>query len=132
MHIGFGAACPSLKATDDPFHVAVDNGYLLVESDARDGRRCVGSDSRQLEKFCGSTGQLSIPFGDELLCRPVRHARAPVIAEPAPKREDFVLMRLRQRTNGWKPLKEFAKALDHDGYTRLLQHDLRDPDGVWI
>jgi hypothetical protein len=62
----------------------------------------------------------------------VDHARAAVIAQTAPLGEDILLGGECQCDHRGKADEKRLEAVDDYGNARLLEHDLRDPDRVWI
>ena len=57
---------------------------------------------------------------------------APIIAQPFPDSEDFLLISFRQIAQGRKRMKETLEVRDDSRNLGLLQHDLADPDAIRI
>ncbi len=113
-------------------HVAVDHGRRLAKRDARHRRRRVGAHARQRQQaLCGSRHRarklMRHHFG-----RAMQHPRPPVIAQPAPQRQHLRFARSSQRLHRRKCRQEKPVVLQHRRHPRLLQHDLRYPDAIWI
>jgi hypothetical protein len=62
----------------------------------------------------------------------MQHASTPVIAKAAPLGQNLRLPGRRQRLNRREIAQKGLITLFHDGYPRLLQHDLGNPDFVRI
>src|SRR6202790_1169685 len=71
-------------------------------------------------------------FCDDFLRSALQIATAAVITETRPKTQHFLLRRLRQRSHVRKSFEEPLVLRKHGGNTRLLQHDLRQPDAIGI
>ncbi len=78
-----------------PLHIAVDHRDWFAERDAGDSGGGVLADARQPAQCFGGLGQHPPMLGSDHPRCPVQHARAPVVAQPAPQREHFRLLRIR-------------------------------------
>ena len=57
-------------------------------------------------------------------------ARSSIVAQSSPKTEYLVQASFRENTHRRTPIHEAFKKRDYRSYSRLLKHDLRNPDRV--
>ena len=100
--------------------------------DAGDGSRGVGTDAGQLAQFGSRSRQVALGVAGHKLRGFLQHASAAIVAQPAPQAQHHLLRSQSQRAEGGESLKKLLVALNDHGHTRLLQHDLRNPDGIGI
>ena len=116
----------------DADHIAVDGRLRLSERDRSDRSGRILSDSRKLSELSGILGKLSAVLLHDQTCSFLKIAGTAVVAKPFPKLEKLILRTGRKTFDigerGKKALVISADCL----YTRLLQHDLRDPYPVRI
>src|ERR1700744_1805217 len=115
-----------------PFHVAIDYGDALPESDAGYSGTSVFADARQRAQLRCCTRQHTGALARKKLCGLVQHPCTPVITQARPAREHLRLRRKGQRKHGRKlPQKAFI-VLNDCADPRLLQHHLGEPGPVRI
>ena len=66
------------------------------------------------------------------LCSAMEHACPAVVPEAAPDSQNVRLISIGKRADCRKSCNELLVMLQHRIHSRLLEHDLRDPDAVWI
>ena len=69
-------------------------------------------------------------FTNKHLRRAFEIARAAVIAEPLPELHEGIVIAASEVGNAGQGIEEAEIVAAHDGGTRLLEHDLRDPDVI--
>jgi len=110
----------------DTCDVRVDGQHRPAEGEARDGSRRVGPDSGKLRQVIRPAAVGDPPGG------PVQADCAPVVAEALPGLDD-VGQRSSGQSVGGRPAGEPCTVTGDDPINlRLLEHHLRDQDGVWI
>jgi hypothetical protein len=62
----------------------------------------------------------------------MEHARAAIVSEPAPDGQHVIFRRGGQSLHRGETAEEAIVVVEDRSYPRLLQHDLRDPDGIRI
>ena len=132
-----GFACgfsgfPTSKAAKHALHIAVDHGDVFAVGDAGDSGSGVSSDAGQFAQIHRGCRDAAAEFLRNKVCRLVQHAGAAVVAETAPKREHVLLAGFGQRKHRGKAVQKGRVALNDHGHAGLLQHDLRNPDGVGV
>ena len=113
-------------------HVSIHGGHNLPVGDARDGTRAVLADPRQRLETPGVLRKHP--------AEPIPHdqGRAPkipgprIIAESFPCLQHGLYVRLRKILHRGKALHPPVVIRNRGLYTRLLEHDLGDPDAVWL
>lgn len=120
------------KSREHPRDVAVDQRLGRIERDRQDGAGGVRTDAGQLAHERGLAWELAAVTLDQRLCRRVKVSRATVVPEPAPRPENVVLARGRERASVRKTRDEAPPVLDHRLDARLLEHRFADPDRVRI
>jgi len=62
----------------------------------------------------------------------MEHARTTVVSKPAPRSQNFCFCGEGKMPNRGKFLQEALVVFENRRYASLLQHDLRNPDAVWV
>ncbi len=119
-------------AAEHPGDVAIDERRALAVRDRCDRARGVGPDARHLAQLGGAAGQGAAPRGAHLLSAAMQIARARVIAEACPRREDVVERCAGEGVHRREPRHPALPVRDHGGDAGLLQHDLADPDRIRV
>jgi len=123
---------PALNSAKDPLNVAIDYSDGLVIGEAGDSGGSVGADAGELSKTLCGDGHDAAMFEDDGLSGFVEHACTAVVAEAAPKGEHILLIGFSEGLNGGKALEESGITFHDHSDPGLLEHDFRDPDGIWI
>ena len=123
---------PPSNPAQHPLHVPIHHRDRLAMRNARNRSSRIRPNSRQHPQLFCTGRHHAAAFRNHQLRRPVQHASPTVIAQPAPQRQNILLIRLGQRLHRRKPCQECVIALDHHSDPRLLQHDLRHPDRIRI
>jgi len=124
-----------LDAGDTSEHardVAVDERRAFTERDRRDRTCGVRPDAGNLAQFARALRQLAVPLRGDRFGALLEIARARVVAEAGPRGEHVVERRIGKRAYRRKPRHPALPVRNHRLHPRLLQHDLADPDRVWI
>lgn len=112
--------------------VAVDGWRRVVEGDAADGAGGVGADAGQGEELDWIGRDAAVEAAEDFGGGAVKVAGAGVIAEAFPELEHLVGLCARQGANGGESLHPAYPIRDDGLDSGLLEHDLRDPDGVGV
>ena len=115
-------------SSQDPPDVHVGECDRLAEGEARDGARCVCADPGERVERGNVARQ---PVG-ALLRDQMQGAGSPVVAEAGPLAEDGGQRRGREGLQGGEPAHEAFERGRDARRLGLLQHHLRDKDGVRI
>ena len=67
---------------------------------------------------------------NDYLCRTLEVAGTAVVAEPLPELHQCVVVYIREIANTRQHFEKAQIVATYDGGTRLLEHDLRDPDVI--
>jgi hypothetical protein len=127
-----GVATNTKQPREHPYHIAIQNGFGLVESDAAYRSGGVPSDARQAQDFLKLFRKPpAVLFQDD--ARGLLHIpNARVIPKPFPELVNFLLLRsseggdVRQGAHPRLPI-------SNDGFDpRLLEHDFRNPNRVRV
>src|SRR6202030_940571 len=84
---------PPRKTLQHSLHIPIHHRHRLVECDAGNRRRRIPSHARQCPPFFGRLRKLAVALPHHNLRRRMQHARPPVIAQPAPRRQHRSLPR---------------------------------------
>ena len=116
---------------EDGAHVGlkVDAGKVMGEGS--DARRRRGTDARQGEEVRIRARHLASPRGDHARRLPERE-RTPVVAHALPLLQHVGRVRRGKCIRGGEELHPALPAAIHTRDLGLLEHDLRDPDLVWV
>ena len=120
------------QARQHPGDVAVHDRFGLVERDTADCAAGVATHSRQRQHAGQVTGEAAAKLIADPLGRLLQVARPRVVAEAFPKFDHRVLVGSSERCDVRQLLHPPLPVRDHSFDLRLLQHDLRHPDGVRI
>jgi hypothetical protein len=120
------------EAREHSLDVSVEDGLAQVEGDRGDGARGVVADARDLLERSDVRGQRARVLAQDVLGARVQHARAAVVPEARPEREDVGLGGFSERSDAVEPREKSLKIRDHGLDPRLLQHDFADPDRVRV
>ncbi len=127
-----GAAFDAEDPAQDSRHIAVHQRLAPTEGDAGDGPGGVAADARQRQQILSGLGQMTAESCDNFLRGPVQIPGARVVAETLPQFDHRIETSARQLLDGREPLEKPLVVGHHRRDPRLLQHDLGDPDGIWI
>ena len=120
------------QASDDTRAIRFDDRDRLIESKCRECVRCIATNTGQVANRPDVTGQNpTVPILHNL-GRGMEIASAIVIAEPLPGVQDIILRGARKRTEIGESTEPFIIMRDHGGDLGLLEHELRDKNGVGI
>ncbi|CAN5415737.1 hypothetical protein BH11MYX1_BH11MYX1_23840 [soil metagenome] len=117
---------------EHPRDVAVDERRPFRVRDRGDRARGVRTDAGDAAQLAGRSRQLASEPRRDRLGTLLQVARARVVAEPRPRGEHVVERSRRERAHGRKLRHPPLPVRDHGLDACLLQHDLADPDRVWI
>ena len=120
----------AVVATEHTVDIAVDDGSRQSEGDAPDGRSGVVAHTFQLPDFIESIRKMA--EGDDLLGGVVQVAGATVVAQPLPLTEHLVLRGGSKVSDRRPATHEALPILPALLHLRLLEDDLREPDGVRV
>ena len=120
------------QACEDAGDVGIHERLGEIVCEARNRARGVAADAGQRADVRGVARHCAAVRGDDGLRGAVEVARARVVAEALPEREHVIFLRCGER---WKVREArepaFVKRNDRRDL-RLLEHDFRDEDRVWI
>ena len=121
---------------EDPAHVGVHRGHVLVVGEDEDGARRVRADAGERAQAVGRARQLrraAVRRGGDGRRRALLQPPRPVVVAEALPAPEHVGERRRGEALERRPhLEPFDEARRHPGHLRLLQHDLADQDGVGV
>ena len=129
---GFGITFDGEMARENADDVAVEDGFGLCESDAGDGAGGVASDAGEGEDIIEAAWEGGGMFFADEASGFLEIARAGVVTETFPEFEDVLFVGDGERGDGGEVLHP-AFPIWNDGFDLgLLEHNLRNPDGVRI
>src|SRR5207244_12932357 len=109
-----------------------DDWDWLIESEAADGVRGVFPDSWKLLHLLDRSRETSAVSIHDGLCGGVQISRAHVIAEALPCAQHIVFGSASQCSKIREAAEPFIVIRNDGGDLSLLEHELRDEDGVWV
>jgi hypothetical protein len=130
--VGGGGRADAGEALEDALDVAVDDGDGFIVSDGGDGGGGVEADAGEGAELGGGGGDVAGEFADDVLGGGVEEAGAAVVAEAAPEGEDLGFGCGCESMDGGEGGEEVEVFGEDGGDAGLLEHDLRDPDGVGV
>src|SRR6202521_2538520 len=113
-------------------NIAIEHSVLRAVGNAEDRSRSVVADAGEREGPVEVSRKFSTVFCDDLLRGLLQIACAAVITEPRPQSQDFFLRSLGESADIRETREESFVIRDHRCHARLLEHDLREPDAVWV
>ena len=113
-------------------HVAIQNRDALSLRERGDRRSGRAADAGQRCQARGVAREFAAMLSDDLLRRCVKMMRAAVIPETAPRAKHVVDRCASERTDVGKRRNESFEIRDDRRDLRLLQHDLGEPDRIWV
>lgn len=127
---GTGPTFDSERARQHPLDVAIQDGGSFTKG--KDGDCCCrgAADSRQSRDVLAAPGKVSIQVVNDVLCGSVKVTCTSVVAKTAPMAQNIVWRRIGQYPQDGKTCQESLEVRHHRTDLGLLEHDLRDPDGV--
>lgn len=122
------------EAGEDPCDVGIDDGAGEVEGERGDGTRGVSPESRKGGEGGGIAGEAAVVLVEDGAGRFLEVADPVVVTEPFPGLEELGLGGGSEGLEVGKGREEFFEApvLADGRHGGLLEHDLRDEDGVGI
>jgi len=116
----------------DPLHISVENGCVPAKGDGEDGSRCISADARKTEQVVECLRDPSSELIHDPLSGPVQVPCSGIVAETFPDLQDPGKVCPGQVPNRGKRFQEPVVIGDDRRNLGLLQHDLRDPDGIGV
>lgn len=116
----------------DSRDVPVDDGEPVPERDRPDRARRVSPDAGERRDLLGPLGKAPAVLAHDGARRLVQRTRPGVVAEAGPEREDVVERGRREGHRRRESRQPPLPVRQHGLETRLLRHDLADPDRVGI
>jgi len=104
----------------------------LIEGEARDGVRRVFSDSWKLLHLVDRSRETPVVSIHHSLCCGVEISCAHVIAEALPDPQNVIFGSAGECSEIRKSAEPFVVIGNDGGDLSLLEHELRDEDGVWV
>ena len=131
--LGGGQGRVTIKqARHNPFDIPVHHGFGPLKGNGCDCRRCIGSDPRQRQQIGPGIRKPPVMPDTDRAGTFQQVAGTGVIAQPGPGGHDLVVWRCGKRVNIGPACREPLKIIPDSGHGGLLQHDLGQPDPVWI
>ena len=119
------------KPGDDALNVGVQNRHRLVECEGHNSRSRVGSDAGKSAQEVEVARNTASKLRDNGLRRAMQVACAGVVAKALPVLHDIHFRRSCEGCDIGKPLHPSLKIRLHGGDRRLLEHELRNQNGIW-
>src|SRR5262249_32637580 len=116
----------------DPLDIPVNRGLAPVEGDRGDRRCGVVADAGKSAQCRALFGEYAVVPLDHSAGAGVKIAGTRVIAEPLPEWWELVERCGGQHANIRPTRHESVEIWSDTRYRRLLQHDLAEPDAVWV
>ncbi len=113
-------------------HVPIHQRLRLVECYRRDRPRGIRPHPRNTAQRLDFAGQLATQFSRNISRAAMKQTRASIVAQATPRPEHVILIRRCQQIHGREAPQEIPVIGLYRLDPRLLQHDLRDPNGVRV
>lgn len=104
----------------------------MIEGERGDGARGVSAESWKLLQLLDRLRKTSAVSIHDGLCGGVQISGARVIAEALPRAQDVIFRSASERSEIRKSAEPFIVIRNDSGDLSLLEHELRNEDGVWV